>query len=100
MYEDANKVCKSCPKYCELCVSKDVCTKCSVEDNTILKLNECVCKDGYYMEGGICTPCGFKCDTCVDKADNCTKCTDVRTNLPKCDECPKGFFDDNKNEEC
>jgi hypothetical protein len=68
--------------------------------NTVLFLNECVCKDGYYMDGGICMPCGFKCNTCENDARHCRDCADSRTNAPACDECPYGLFDDDLHVEC
>lgn len=83
--------------YCQDCDDArgvKVCIQCVASSNRYLAVPQyaCVCKEGFYDEGGICKPCSSGCATCTS-ATKCTQCVAAAnsTNNGAC-SCPQSYF--------
>ncbi|OMJ79471.1 hypothetical protein SteCoe_20479 [Stentor coeruleus] len=128
-YKDGN--CYPCIFPCKTCTSDTICSSCinTLElDITTGKCNcpsncaKCdtislvctLCKDGFFMNSGVCYPCEASCKTCVTNALTCTTCfRDYELNAKsqccavgcancflgatKCSECADKFYYSNGN---
>jgi len=89
----------SCPNHCATCSDAETCLTCPDNSNRS-PAPACPCVSGFYEEDEICKACNFKCLECEMDAENCTVCADSRLNLPACDECPVGMYDDDIHVDC
>lgn len=102
--DNLQSMCQTCHFTCLSCYgTSQNCTSCLNSTNRVLTLNKCLCREGYFDNGGLmCQKCSYKCLTCDIFADNCTSCpsTSLRTTpAPLCD-CQIGFYDDGVNTLC
>ncbi|XP_030379433.1 furin-like protease 2 isoform X2 [Scaptodrosophila lebanonensis] len=89
--------CKLCHSSCETC-NGPVETNClTCHQGRLLELNSCVsgCKDGFFMEAGVCSPCLHTCTQCVSRT-NCTNCAkDLKLQNGECrTTCADGYYSD------
>lgn len=67
-------ICYPCSNQCLTCsIIPNNCTSCSAGDRYLLN-NNCLCKEGFYDNGGVCIACDVKCRTCANTATNCLAC--------------------------
>ena len=107
-----------CPPLCETCIIGDVCTAANcITGAETNGSNGCKCSDGFFEDGGICSPCSKSCLTCSGSEGNCLSCADcwhftvpnvavtggtctwrctrgckVCSNEQQCTTCKDGFF--------
>ena len=94
--------CTPCESTCDDC-SKNECFSCK-DLNAVIdssNKNQCVCKDGYYMDGDTCMECNSICKTCENQV-SCESCNEhfslnEQTNLCECD---KGYYYDTSTSLC
>lgn len=84
-----------CSQPCDQCLFSDstACTKCRA--NGKLVGSNCICNDGYYMNGaGVCQLCHDACQTCSGPANNqCLSCSQIGiTNGPNTCNCAIGYY--------
>lgn len=127
-----NGNCFSCLKPCKNCLTGSVCTSCvnnydfdpiTGKCNCPINCAKCddinllctQCKDGFFLNNGVCNPCEASCKTCVTNAITCTSCfredelnarsqccslgcSNCFLGSTKCSECADKYY--NSNREC
>jgi proprotein convertase subtilisin/kexin type 5 len=68
-------VCDACPSDCTTCSSASVCTVCAATFGLLNSTCYSPCPDGYWLNGGTCSPCFVKCSICSTSASTCSACT-------------------------
>ncbi|XP_023578731.1 proprotein convertase subtilisin/kexin type 5 isoform X1 [Octodon degus] len=97
-------VCQPCPEECQDCIHEKVCKEC-LPDFFLLH-GECLtsCPRGFYPDLHQCIPCHKDCLQCSGpKADDCELCAETSMIFYEglcVDECPKGTYYDEEDEEC
>lgn len=68
-----NYLCVACSLSCQTCsVASTNCTSCYALSH--LSNNVCICNDGYYSNGAVCSPCVIQCGTCLASSNFCLTC--------------------------
>ncbi|KAL4434899.1 hypothetical protein ABPG74_021238 [Tetrahymena malaccensis] len=96
-------VCTNCDISCSSCngPNPNQCTSCPFPSRVISN-GMCLCAQGYYQGGTpqqLCQQCSYKCETCLNSADNCQSCTANRVLATNCG-CPSGYWDQGVFEIC
>lgn len=91
-------VCATCSSVipgCLVCSSISVCTSCNATAHFSLGVGICKCFNGYYLSGGACVPCDYKCKTCLTTSTNCVTCPPLsfRTLTAATCPCNSGYAD-------
>lgn len=83
--------------YCQVCDDArgiTVCVQCIASTNRVLQLPQyqCVCREGFFDDKGICKPCASGCAKCSN-ATTCERCAVSATNNNNgtC-ACPQSYF--------
>ncbi|CAK67952.1 unnamed protein product (macronuclear) [Paramecium tetraurelia] len=98
--------CEDCSFKCKQCRnSRDFCIHCEEQHYRYLKLNQCICYDGYYDDntGGKCRVCNKLCKKCYGSSnDHCSQCIQLDKIEKKGDvcDCQEGYYFDESGFKC